>query len=72
MQSARRGMGFPYQREGPLSQGGVENGIRPSIGSPGQEWHFRLISRNRVGLWSRRTWTAAVPNFQILRSQSNN
>ena len=71
MQSARRGMGFPYQREGPLSQGGVENGIRPSIGSPGQEWHLRLISRNRVGLWSRRTWTAAVPSFQILRSQSN-
>ena len=71
MQSARRGMGFPYQREGPLSQGGVENGIGPSIGSPGQEWCFRLISRNWVGLWSRRTWTPAIPSFQIIRSQSN-
>lgn len=63
-------MGFPYQREGPLSQGGVENGGRPSIGSPRQEWCFRFLSRNRVGLWSRRTWTG-LSSLQTLHSQSN-
>ena len=70
MQGVWRGMGFSHQREGPLSQGGIENGSRPSIGSPGQEWCFRFRSRNRVGLWSRRTWTG-VSGFQILRPESN-
>jgi hypothetical protein len=70
MQSARGRVGFPYQREGPLSQGGVENGSRPSIGSQRQEWRFRFLSRNRVGLWSRRTRTG-LSSFQTLHSQSN-